>query len=236
MAQKVEDLDVYRKAMEFWEAVNAIAERSEVRRNFKLHDQIADANDSIPSNIAEGFEQSSDAGFIKYLYHAKGSVGEVRVRLREAALKKLITPAELTERLDLGDSLSRMIAKLIQYLAECDWKDRGRFRSTQERPTGTRTQKPGPRDPGTKDPGPGDPGPGIRDQGPGTRDPGPGTRTRDQGPGTRDPGPGTRDQGPGPRDPGPETRDPRPGTRDPRPGTRDQGPATRDQGPGTLDQ
>lgn len=136
MAKNLEELLVYQKAMEFWEAVNAIVERPEVRRNFKLRDQIADANDSIPSNIAEGFEQSSDAGFSKYLYHAKGSVAEVRVRLREAALKKLITPAELTERLDLGDSLSRMIAGLIRYLSECNWKDRGRFQTSQKRSTG----------------------------------------------------------------------------------------------------
>lgn len=103
MAKKVEELEVYRKAMEFWEAVNAIVERPNVRRNFKLHDQIADANDSIPSNIAEGFEP----------------------------LKKLITPAELAERLELGDSLARMVGRLIQYLAECDWKDRGRFKASR---------------------------------------------------------------------------------------------------------
>ncbi len=55
----------------------------------ELRDQIKDATDSVVSNIAEGFEQSTDRGFARYLYISKGSTAEVRTRLALALERKL---------------------------------------------------------------------------------------------------------------------------------------------------
>jgi four helix bundle protein len=140
MANRLEELRVYQDAMEFWSAVNAILERPAYRRDRKLADQTSEANDSIPANISEGFEQPSDASSANYLFHAKGSLGEVLTRLREARLKNYITPEELSQRLTQGEELSRSIAAFIRYLDGCGWKDRGRHksrlrRSTADKPT-----------------------------------------------------------------------------------------------------
>ena len=65
MAKKVDDLPVYRKAVEFSEAVMPILKCPGVRRDRKLHDQITQATDSIEANIEEGFEQGSDRAFAR---------------------------------------------------------------------------------------------------------------------------------------------------------------------------
>ena len=154
MANKIEDLRVYQKAMEFWVAVNALIERRGYWKDRKLRDQIVDANDSITANISEGFEQPTDAAFVQYLFHAKGSLAEVLSRLRTAHCKRYITDAELDERFTTEKSshgasarssaISTAAAGTIAAATDHD--------NAQEAGTG--------------------------DQGPRTRDPGPGTRDR----------------------------------------------------------
>ena len=131
MAEKLEELRVYRDAMAFWESVNALLQRPGYRRDRKLAIQTGDANDSIPANIGEGFEQPTDAAFAQYLFHAKGSLGEVLSRLREARMKRYFTEGELQERLAAGERLSRSLGAFIRYLDTCGWKDRGRYKSRQ---------------------------------------------------------------------------------------------------------
>jgi four helix bundle protein len=92
--------------------------------------QIDDANASIMANIAEGFEQSTDAHVAKFLYTAKGSVAEVIARLRHAQRSGLIGPDECSRCVAMGDEIGRMLGGWIKYLARCDWKDRGRFKGT----------------------------------------------------------------------------------------------------------
>jgi four helix bundle protein len=128
MAQRLEELPVYSKAHAFSVAVSAIASRPAFSRNRKLKDQIVDANASILANMAEGFEQSTDAGVAKYLYTAKGSVAEVVTRLKDAQRYGWITAEECADCAATGDEIGRMLGGWIKYLSRCDWKDRGRFK------------------------------------------------------------------------------------------------------------
>ena len=129
MVQKLEELRVYAIANAFSESVTPLLGRPHFRRDRRLWEQVSDANESIGSNISEGFEQGSDAEFVRYLFYSKGSVAEVISRLRKAKLKGYITETELTERITAADRLSRSIGSLIQYLDSCGWKDRGRHQS-----------------------------------------------------------------------------------------------------------
>ena len=47
-----------------------------------MADQIRRASISVSSNTAEGFERGSRKELIKFLYIAKGSIGEVRSQLQ----------------------------------------------------------------------------------------------------------------------------------------------------------
>jgi four helix bundle protein len=126
MPQKREQMDVFLKARDFSVAVTAIVERPVFEKNHKLKVQIAEANESILSNMAEGFEQSTDAALARYLYIAKGSVAEVVTRLKSAHRHGWLTTAECTRCATAGDEIARMLGGWIKHLARCDWKDRGR--------------------------------------------------------------------------------------------------------------
>ena len=133
MANTLQELPVYLKAREFHVAVAAIIARPAFGRNRKLHEQIADANESILANMEEGFEQSTDRGLEKYLFDAKGSTAEVVTRLNAAYRKHYITHDELVERTRLGEELGRMLGGWIKYLARSGWTDRGRHGVEQSR-------------------------------------------------------------------------------------------------------
>jgi four helix bundle protein len=75
MAHTLEELPIYHKAEAFWGAVNATLDTPRLRRDRKLHEQISAANDSITSNMVEGFEQGSDRAFANFLTHSKASLG-----------------------------------------------------------------------------------------------------------------------------------------------------------------
>ena len=129
MAQKLEEMTVFLKARAFSVAVAAIIERPAFQKNRKLKDQIADANESILSNMSEGFEQSTDAALANYLYIAKGSVAEVVARLKSAHRRGRLTAVECDQCATAGDEICRMLGGWIKHLARCDWKDRGRHKA-----------------------------------------------------------------------------------------------------------
>lgn len=79
-------------------------------------DQIQRAAVSVMSNIAEGFESGTKAGFINYLYIAKGSAGEVRAQLY-AAYDIGYVNMETFQRLNvLATECSRLVASFTKKL------------------------------------------------------------------------------------------------------------------------
>jgi len=126
MAKTLEELPLYSKVLEFWDAVSAILKHSQLRRNRKLFEQIDSANDSIDANMKEGFEQPSDASFANFVYTAKGSVEEVVGRVRQARRKDLVTDADLAHVEELAVPLAKMMGGFIRYLRASGFTDRGR--------------------------------------------------------------------------------------------------------------
>jgi four helix bundle protein len=129
MAKRIEDLPIHSKVDEFWSAINAILDLPAVRRDSDLHGQIARADESIGSNMVEGFEQGTDRAFAHYLTYSKGSVAEVLKRLRKAYYRRYISRQELDARVAQGEDLKKMLGGFIKYLEESDWKDRGYHRA-----------------------------------------------------------------------------------------------------------
>jgi len=134
MAHKIDELPVFSKAQEFSVAVTAILARSKVRRDCDTYKQIVEANESILSNMDEGFEQGSDDGFAKYLYYSKGSIAEVMRRFRRAAAKGEVAKTDVDSLAALSEPLSKMLGGFIKYLKRSNFKDRGRFRAAQRLP------------------------------------------------------------------------------------------------------
>jgi len=70
-----EDLEVWRKAVEFAKGVIELAESVETdRKHFRLIEQLEACSTSVALNIAEGKERYSKKEFVQYLYIARGSL------------------------------------------------------------------------------------------------------------------------------------------------------------------
>ncbi|HTL46133.1 MAG TPA: four helix bundle protein [Vicinamibacterales bacterium] len=134
MAKKIEDLPVYQHALKFCDAVDAILQRPALRRNRRLWDQIAEANDSILSNMKEGFEQSSDDGFANMLTYSKGSCAEIVARLWRAHRRRCLTSEEYDAQRRMAEELQRMLGGFIKYLRATGFKDRGSYRAKHPAP------------------------------------------------------------------------------------------------------
>ena len=125
MAKTVQELKVWQRASVFASAVFAIVEQAGFERERELREQIKDATDSMVSNIDEGFEQSTDRGFARYLYTSKGSTAEVRRRLALAVERRALSAEEFSRLNALGDEVARVLTGLIKYLVKSDRRNRG---------------------------------------------------------------------------------------------------------------
>lgn len=85
-------------------------------KDFGLRDQIRRASVSISSNIAEGFERQTTKEFIRFLYIAKASAGEVRSQLYLALDIKYISKNEFDELKLKINEVSKLISGLLKYL------------------------------------------------------------------------------------------------------------------------
>jgi four helix bundle protein len=75
---RFEDLDVWKRAMKL---SSSIYKELNNLKDYGFKDQITRSGLSIPSNIAEGFERTSNKESINFLSYVKGSCGELRTQI-----------------------------------------------------------------------------------------------------------------------------------------------------------
>jgi four helix bundle protein len=113
--QRFEDLIVWREARKlnkllFNEFKNC--------KTFFFRDQILRASLSISSNIAEGFERKSDKEFIRFLYIARGSCGEVRSQIYLGMDSNLLSNECAEEIISKCNRVSFLIYNLISAVSK----------------------------------------------------------------------------------------------------------------------
>ena len=86
-------------------------------KDYDFGNQIRSAVVSVSNNIAEGFERSSDADFVRMLYIAKGSAGEVRSMIYLAFRLNYISQKQKPELLLVCNEISRLITALIKSIS-----------------------------------------------------------------------------------------------------------------------
>lgn len=114
MKHNFENLEVWKRGCRL--AVN-VCVASHKSRDFALKDQMQRSAISIPSNIAEGAERTSEADFSRFLSYSKGSCGELRTQLiihREVCSELNIEPFSNTEAMiEETREISRMLSSFI---------------------------------------------------------------------------------------------------------------------------
>ena len=106
-----EDLHIWQEGMKLCDQIYSTLQNC---RDYSLRDQMQRSAVSIPSNIAEGFEIGSNRGFIRYLFIAKASSGELRTQIYIAIKRGYIDPAKGKELIDLAQKTSAMIYNFIK--------------------------------------------------------------------------------------------------------------------------
>lgn len=114
--RRFEDLDVWQVPRELVREIYSLTYGDSFRRDSAFVDQIRRAAVSTMNNIAEGFERGSDNDFARFLFIARGSVGEVRSLLYVALDQNYIDEREFERLCSLCVRSSQMIWGLIKYL------------------------------------------------------------------------------------------------------------------------
>ncbi len=115
-AKRFEDLEIWQRAKDLTNLIYKHSTDGPFSRDFGLRDQMRRASVSIMSNIAEGFESQTQAMFIKYLGHAKGSAGELRAQLYIARDQGYITEEDFNTMFSTPEICSKQLSRFIQYL------------------------------------------------------------------------------------------------------------------------
>ena len=108
--RRFEDILVWQKAQDLTVELYQIFELS---KDFAFRDQICRAAVSISNNIAEGFERDTTKDFIRFLYMARGSSGEVRSMLYLAVRLKYIDTETFDKLKFQTEEISKMIKGFI---------------------------------------------------------------------------------------------------------------------------
>jgi four helix bundle protein len=87
-----------------------------ILRDYGFRDQIRRAVVSISNNVAEGFDRSSKADFIRFLYIALASCSEVKSMLYLAERLNYISAEIRIEFIKLAAEISRILTGLIKSL------------------------------------------------------------------------------------------------------------------------
>jgi four helix bundle protein len=113
---RFEELECWQRAKSLAVELYTISNSGEFGKDFGFSDQIRRAAVSIASNIAEGKERETIAEFIRYLYMAKGSAGELKTQLliaQEIGYLDQMSSKELQMKIE---KISAMIGALIKAL------------------------------------------------------------------------------------------------------------------------
>lgn len=114
--ERFEEIEGWKKGRELCQWVYKVTNQRAFARDYGLRDQMRRAAISVISNIAEGFESQSDQTFIRHLYIAKGSSGEVRAQSYAALDLSYVTQEEFDILYKIATETSRLVAGFIKYL------------------------------------------------------------------------------------------------------------------------
>jgi four helix bundle protein len=112
----IRDIAAWRYARDVKIRVDVFLERPNVRRKYRLSDQLSDAARSGPSNIAEGFGKFGNKEFARYARIAKGSQVEVLNHLIDLRDQRLISEDEMLASEHAVRKALKALVGLIRHL------------------------------------------------------------------------------------------------------------------------
>ena len=109
---RFEDLVAWQKARALAAAIGRVSAGANFSRDYSLRNQIRSAANSVPANIAEGFERYRLREFHQFLSIAKASCAEVRSHLYVAFDLEYISEELLRRLMNQAEEVGRIVGKL----------------------------------------------------------------------------------------------------------------------------
>lgn len=106
--ERFEDVRAWQQARELTNLVYDLTELEHFRKDFRLRDQIQGASGSIMHNIAEGFDDGSDAEFIHFLKYARRSASEVQSEIYFAFDRKYVSQEDFQKIYDMATNTKKI--------------------------------------------------------------------------------------------------------------------------------
>ena len=113
---RFEELEVWQEAIALASDVYAISKSGDFNQDFGFRDQVRRSAVSIASNIAEGKERETIPEFVRYLYIAKGSSGELKTQLMIAQRIRYVEQDCAENLIKRVEKLSAKLGALIKTL------------------------------------------------------------------------------------------------------------------------
>ena len=107
------DLRVWQEAMNLTEEIYRVTIDFPKHELYGLTSQMRRAAVSVPSNIAEGKGHRSDPEFVRFLFHARGSLLELQTQLLIAKRLQYLSEEKAEELVRCGDGIGRGLNALI---------------------------------------------------------------------------------------------------------------------------
>ena len=127
-----QELKVWQRAKELAVFLYKLTEKGAFAKDWGLRDQIRRSAVSIPSNVAEGDELDTDRQSIKFFYIAKGSSAELLTQVIIAYEIGYLPRENFDHVKNECQTISRMLAKLIQARSKNTNKEKDSKHKVQE--------------------------------------------------------------------------------------------------------
>ncbi len=114
--ERFEDIQAWQEARVLANLVYDATDAGAFAKDFGLRNQIREAAGSVMHNIAEGFEDGSDAEFMRFLKYARRSASEVQSEAYLALDRYYITPEQFQTVYAQGTKTKKLINAFIAYL------------------------------------------------------------------------------------------------------------------------
>jgi len=111
---RFEDLECWQEATSLATDIYKITSKGDIATDFGLRDQIRRSAISIASNIAEGKERETPAEFIRFLYIAKGSAGELKTQLYIAKEIGYLSQDKYQKLSERAEKIAGMLGNFIK--------------------------------------------------------------------------------------------------------------------------
>lgn len=131
--EKFGELNCWKEARKLRKMISTVFDKSVVRRDFTLCDQVKRAALSVMANIAEGFESSTGKENVMFLTYARRSCGELRSHLYAATDDNLIAESDFRGIYEQAITTGKLVTGFINYLCKHKSKRLGTVRRSNHR-------------------------------------------------------------------------------------------------------